>query len=185
MTTKFKSVFWAFPRRLASDTRGATLALVAASITALIGFTGLGVETGLWYAMKRQNQSAADVAALSGAFELLAGQSNGLSQNTVYPDICNLAERDAARNNFTFNSFSCPTTTPACTSPSTGQMCANNPPVLGISAGNNNAVEVILSQQQNALLANLFLPKVTIETRAVAAIKTLDTSCVLALNSHR
>ena len=74
----------------------------AASITALIGFTGLGVETGLWYAMKRQNQSAADVAALSGAFELLAGQSNGLSQNTVYPDICNLAERDAARNNFTF-----------------------------------------------------------------------------------
>ena len=183
MTTKFRSVFWAFPRRLASDTRGATLALVAAAISALIGFTGLGVETGLWYAMKRQNQSAADVAALSGAFELLAGQSNGLSQNTVYPDICNLAERDAARNNFTFNSFSCPTTTPACTSPSTGQMCANNPPVLGISAGNNNAVEVILSQQQNALLANLFLPKVTIETRAVAAIKTLDTSCVLALNN--
>ena len=157
MTTKFRSVFWAFPRRLASDTRGATLALVAASITALIGFTGLGVETGLWYAMKRQNQSAADVAALSGAFELLAGQSNGLSQNTVYPDICNLAERDAARNDFTFNSFTCPTTTPACTSPPTGQMCANNPPVLGISAGNNNAVEVILSQQQNALFANLFL----------------------------
>ncbi|MGB9645652.1 MAG: Tad domain-containing protein [Stellaceae bacterium] len=183
MTTKFRSVFWAFPRRLASDTRGATLALVAASITALIGFTGLGVETGLWYAIKRQDQSAADVAALSGAFELLAGQSNGLSQNTVYPDICNLAERDAARNNFAFTSFSCPTTTPACTSPPTGQMCANNPPVLGISAGNNNAVEVILSQQQNALLANLFLPKVTIETRAVAAIKTLDTSCVLALNN--
>ena len=183
MTTKFRSVFWAFPRRLASDTRGATLALVAAAISALIGFTGLGVETGLWYAMKRQNQSAADVAALSGAFELLAGQSNGLSQNTVYPDICNLAERDAARNNFTFTSFSCPTTTPACTSPPTGQMCANNPPVLGTSAGNNNAVEVILSQQQNALLANLFLPKVTIETRAVAAIKKLDTSCILALSS--
>jgi len=182
MTTKLRSAFWAFRQRLASDTRGATLALVAAAISALIGFTGLGVETGLWYAMKRQNQSAADVAALSGAFELLAGQANGLSQNTVYPDICNLAERDAARNNFTFNSFSCPTTTPACTSPSTGQMCANNPPVLGTSAGNNNAVEVILSQQQNALFASLFLPKVTIETRAVAAIKTLDTSCVLALN---
>ena len=62
-------------------------------------------------------------------------------------------------------------------------MCANNPPVLGISAGNNNAVEVILSQQHNALLANLFLPQVTIETRAVAAIKNLDTSCILALNS--
>src|ERR1700730_8080670 len=110
MTTKPKSVFWALPQQLVSDTRGVTLALVAAAVSALIGFTGLGVETGLWYAMKRQNQSAADVAALSGALELLAGQSNGLSQNTVYPDICNLAERDAARNNFTFTSFSCPTT---------------------------------------------------------------------------
>src|ERR1700719_4751089 len=87
---KLGSVFWARAQGLARDTRGATLALVAAAISALIGFTGLGVETGLWYAMKRQNQSAADVAALSGAFELLAGQSNGLSQNTVYPDICNL-----------------------------------------------------------------------------------------------
>ena len=131
MTTKLRSVFWAFPRRLASDTRGATLALVAASITALIGFTGLGVETGLWYAIKRQDQSAADVAALSGAFELLAGQSNGLSQNATYPDICNLAERDAARNNFTFNSFTCPSTTPGLHDPPAGQMCANNPPVLG------------------------------------------------------
>jgi hypothetical protein len=182
MTIKFSSVLRTFPQRVASDTRGVTLPLVAAAITALIGFTGLGVETGLWYAMKRQNQSAADVAALSGAFELLAGQANGLSQETVYPAICNLAERDAARNNFTFNSFSCPTTTPACASPPTGQMCANNPPVLGTSAGNNNAVEVILSQQQNAFFANLFLPDVTIETRAVAAIKTLDRSCVLALN---
>ena len=49
MTTKLKSVFWSFPHRLANDTRGVTLPLVAASITALIGFTGLGVETGLWY----------------------------------------------------------------------------------------------------------------------------------------
>jgi hypothetical protein len=97
------------------NARGATLPLVALSLSALIGFTGLGVETGFWYVIKRQNQSAADVAALSGAFELLAGQSIGLSQNAVYPDICNLAERDAARNDFTFNSFSCPTTTPGCT----------------------------------------------------------------------
>ena len=78
MTTKLGRSFGHFRSRLASDTRGVTLALVAASITALIGFTGLGVETGLWYAMKRQNQSAADVAAFSGAFELLAGQSAAL-----------------------------------------------------------------------------------------------------------
>ena len=120
MTTKLRSVFWALPQRLASDTRGVTLALVAAAISALIGFTGLGVETGLWYAIKRQNQSAADVAALSGAFELLAGQSNGLTAAATYPDICGLAKRDAARNDFTFQSFTCPATTPACTKPVDG-----------------------------------------------------------------
>ena len=181
MTNKLKSVFRSLPQRLTSDTRGFTLVLVALVLSALMGLTGLGVETGFWYAIKRQNQSAADVAALSGAFELLAGQSSELTAAATYPDICGLAKRDAARNNFTFNSFSCPTTTPACTSPSTGKMCANNPPVLGTSAGNNNAVEVILSQQQNTFFANLFLPNVTIETRAVAAIKKLDTSCILAL----
>src|ERR1700738_4024393 len=110
MTTKPNSVFWALPQQLVSDTRGVTLALVAAAVSALIGFTGLGVETGLWYAMKRQNQSAADVAALSGAFEMLAGKS--------YPDICGFAKRDAARNGFAFQSFTCSASTPACTSPS-------------------------------------------------------------------
>ena len=60
------------PRRLLRDTRGATLVLIALMITALMGFTGLGVETGLWYTIKRYNQSAADNAALSGAMELLA-----------------------------------------------------------------------------------------------------------------
>src|SRR5690242_2254068 len=105
MTTKHKLALWALPQRLASDTRGVTLALVAAAISALIGFTGLGVETGLWYAMKRQIQSAADVAALSGALELLDGKA--------YPVICGFAKRDATRNGFTFQSFTCPTSTPA------------------------------------------------------------------------
>jgi uncharacterized membrane protein len=154
-------------RRLWHDTRGFAAVLLALTLSALIGFTALGVETGLWYVIKRQNQSAADVAALSGALELLAGKSNGLTQNAIYPDICNLAQRDAARNNFTFNSFSCPATTPACTNPATGQMCANNPPVLGGLGvvGNTNAVEVILAQQQNTFFANLFLPTVTIDPR--------------------
>jgi Flp pilus assembly protein TadG len=161
-------------RRLLCDTRGATLVLVALMLSALIGFTGLGVETGLWYAIKRQNQSAADVAALSGTFELLAGKA--------YPDICGFAKRDATRNGFTFQSFTCPTSTPACTSPSSGQMCANNPPQLGANAGNNNAIEVILAQQQNALFASLYLANVTIGTRAVAVISVLDQACVLALD---
>ena len=163
-------------RLLWHDARGITLPLVALTLSALIGFTGLAVETGLWYAIKRQNQSAADVAALSGAFELLAVQS--------YPDICGFAQRDAQRNNFTFTSFTCPASSPGCTSPLSGQMCANSPPKTPgtLNFNNSNAVEVILAQQENALFASLFLPNVTIITRAVAVISVLDQSCILALD---
>jgi Putative Flp pilus-assembly TadE/G-like len=161
-------------QRLLGDTRGVTLVLVALALSALIGFTGLGVETGFWYAIKRYNQSAADIAALSGAMEKAGGQS--------YSDICNLGKLAAQANGFTFVSFTCPTSSPACTSPATGQMCANNPPVLGAYAGQNTAVEVILAQQQNAFFASLFLPNVTIDTRAVAGLKSFPT-CMLALNA--
>ena len=173
---KLRSVFWAFPHRLASDTRGVTLPLVAAAITALIGFTGLGVETGLWYMIKRYNQSAADVGALSGIMELAAGKT--------YSDICSLAELAAKANGFTFVSFTCPASSPGCTSPATGQMCANNPPKTpGTPNFNNaNAVEVILAQTQSTFFANLFLPSVTINTRAVAAFETFST-CMVALST--
>jgi putative Flp pilus-assembly TadE/G-like protein len=162
--------------RLRCDNRGVTAVLVALTLAALIGLVGLGTETGLWYTIKRVNQSAADVAALSGAFEVLAGQP--------YEDVCGFAKRDAARDGFTFSgSWSCPASTPACTSPpSSGGMCANNPPMQGAYTGNVNAVEVILAQQQNALLASLNLANVTITTRGVAVVSVLDQSCMLALN---
>jgi Flp pilus assembly protein TadG len=145
-------------RRLLHDSRGATLVLVALAATVLLGFTALGVETGLWYAVKRQDQSAADAAALSGAYERAAGQP--------YSQICGQVKHDAAANGFPFQSYSCPSSSPACTSPSSGQMCANNPPVIGSNVGDDKAVEVILNRQQNTYLANLFLPSVTIGTRA-------------------
>jgi Flp pilus assembly protein TadG len=162
-------------RRLLRDIRGTTLVLIALTMSALIGFTGLGVETGLWYAIKVQNQSAADLAASSGAYELAASQP--------YLDICEMAKRDATRNGFTFNSFTCPTSTPGCSNPSAGQMCVNAPPTNGTFANQVNAVEVILAQQQNALFASLFIPNVTILTRAVAYYTTVAETCMLALGT--
>jgi len=127
----------------------------------------------LWYAVKRQDQSAADAAAISGAYEVAAGGA--------YSDICALAKRDATSNGFTFQSYTCPGTSPGCTNPASGQMCANNPPVSGASNGNTNAVEVILDRQQNALLANLFLSNVTITSRAVATVNLPGYTCDLSL----
>ena len=146
---------------------------VALAATVLIGFVGLGAETGLWYAVMRQDQSAADAAAISGAYEVAAGGA--------YSDICGLAERDAASNGFTFQSYTCPGTSPGCTNPSSGQMCANNPPVSGTSNGDTKAVEVVLSEQRNTLLANFLRPNVTITTRAVAKVNIPGFTCDLSL----
>jgi hypothetical protein len=62
-------------------------------------------------------------------------------------------------------------------------MCANNPPVSGSSAGDDKAVEVYLSRQQNTLLANLFRSSVTIGTRAVAKVNLAGMTCDLALGT--
>src|SRR5712671_3747202 len=96
-------------RRLLHDTRGFTAVFLALTLSVLIGFAALGVETGLWYAIKRQNQSGADVGALSGAMEHVAGKP--------YSDICALAELGAKANNFAVAAgWSCPGNSPTTTS---------------------------------------------------------------------
>src|SRR5215471_12447037 len=125
-------------QRLRRDRRGATILLVAIAFPVLIGFAALGVETGLWYAIKRQDQSAADAAALAGAYEVAAGQKDG--ESSVYANICAKVQSAATANGFPFQNYTCPTSSPGCTSPSSGQMCANNPPVSGASNGDSKAV---------------------------------------------
>ena len=168
-------------QRLFRDGRGAAAILAALAFTVLIGFTALGVETGLWYATKRQDQSAADAAALAGAYEIAAGQADG--ESSVYANICAKVQSAATANGFPFQNYTCPTSSPGCTSPSSGQMCANNPPVSGASNGDSKAVEVILERLQNTFLANLFLSNVSITTRAVAKVNDSGLTCDLAVGT--
>jgi Flp pilus assembly protein TadG len=51
--------------RCSHDQCGASATMVAITLPALIGFGALAAETGLWYTIKIQNQSAADAAAIS------------------------------------------------------------------------------------------------------------------------
>ena len=173
MTRKATTSPREFLQRLLRDRRGVTAVFVALAFTMLIGFVALGVETGLWYAIKRQDQSAADAAAISGAYEVAAGQA--------YSDICAKARGDAVNNGFTFQSYTCPSTSPNCTNPSSGQMCANNPPAGCTGADCNDKVEVILNRQQDTFFANLFLSNVTIGSRAVAKVNTPGFTCDLSL----
>ena len=55
--------------------RGQVLILAALMVTVLLGLVGLAIDSGVYYAERRQAQNAADEAALAAVHELTAGSS--------------------------------------------------------------------------------------------------------------
>ena len=94
-------------QRVLHDKRGLSAVTVAVSLPVLFGVAGLGIDTGLWYTIKRQNQSAADAAALSAAYEVIGGH-NCPTDVTTY--LVPAASEAATRNNYggTTPSVTCP-----------------------------------------------------------------------------
>jgi len=52
--------------RLRRDQRGIAAVTVAIALPLLFAFGALSINSGLWFTIKRQNQSAADAAAAFG-----------------------------------------------------------------------------------------------------------------------
>ena len=69
--------------RCLRDRRGASAILLGIALPVLVGFVGLGVETGIWYLEKRELQEAADSAALAGAREFAANAATQTEMVTV------------------------------------------------------------------------------------------------------
>lgn len=143
------------------DCAGASMVMIALTISAIIGIGGLATEVGSWYSLKRDMQGAADTAAFSGARAEMAGASTSESETE--------ATTVAATGGFVNGSGSVTVT-------------VNIPPTSGSYAGVSNAVEVIIQQPQGRLLSNLFLASnPTIVARAVATPGG-GPACVLALD---
>src|SRR6516165_3879498 len=143
--------------RIFRDTRGASATIVAIALPGLIGFGALGAETGVWFTLKLQNQSAADAAALSAAYQVVYGKTNVTSELTP------AANEAVARNAFK------------------GTIAAVIYPYSDSVV--TNGVAVSLEQTQGTLLAAIFLSGVTVTTKAVAVVEVLNNPCVLALGT--
>jgi hypothetical protein len=143
--------------RFSRERRGAAATIVAIALPGLIGFSALGAETGLWYTIKLRNQSVADDAAISAAYQVIAGKTS------ITSDLMPAASEAAAQNGYTG-------TTPVVIYPYSDSIVING-------------VMVTLQQTQPGLLASMFLPSVTISTEAVAVVKALDNPCILALST--
>jgi Flp pilus assembly protein TadG len=151
-------------RRLWPDQRGATAVIVAISAPIMLAMAGLGIDAGWWYTIKRQNQSAADAAAVSAAYEVAAGLTD-VSKNLTP------AATQAAKQNGWNN-----TNPPAGLTP----IAVTYPCCGGSFAA--NGIQVVLQQQQSSWLANFgSLANVTISNRAVAVVSKLPPACMLAL----
>src|SRR6266536_5780836 len=62
--------------RLVGDHAGATVVMLALSLSALAGAAGLGTEAASWYLTKRTMQGAADAAASAAALALASSEAS-------------------------------------------------------------------------------------------------------------
>jgi hypothetical protein len=139
------------------DNRGISATIVAIALPVLVGFAALGTEAGVWITFKLQNQSAVDAAAISAAYEVIAGKID------IVNNLTPAASEAAAQNGYSG-------TVPVVVYPySEGTI--------------TGGVMVTLEQTQGALLASAFLPSVTIKTQAVAEITVANNACILALGA--
>jgi Flp pilus assembly protein TadG len=127
----------------------------------LIGMSALGAEITFALYEHRQQQSAADSAALSAATALTVGypKDPSVEARAITASVGFVDGEDNA------------------------VITVNNPPATGAYAGNRLAIEVIVSRQQKLTMVNLFRNwAFTITARAVA-VQGAASYCVLALDA--
>ena len=156
---------------LARDRRGALAVMLALMLPVMLGFVGLGVEVGFWYQARRDLQSAADAAAIGGAYDVKDGSSSVTIQTT--------ATTEATRNGLDTGA---------------GETIAVNYqyPASGSYTADGNAVEVLLTQPITLMFSKVVAAfygggtvgtSVTVNVRAVATLATIGEACVLSLDS--
>jgi Flp pilus assembly protein TadG len=180
-------------RCLWRDECGVVAVAVAVLLPVLIGFAGLGVEVGMWFWIQRQNQSAADAAAISAALEYAAQIQSNVPTNPT------AAATTAANCNLFSTSTS--SSNPVCPLPSSTSNTLALYPCYGFTVGSScntsnsdgettpNAVQVVLTQPLNTTFANLVtaiwgpnVNTVNVTTTAIAAFPA-GTACLLARDS--
>lgn len=143
-----------------SDQRGSMITLTAVSMTAVMGFAGLGVDVAMWYSEKRSTQSMADAAAVAATYAIRQGAN--------LADVQAAAHAEAVRNGFTDTAGNEITVSNA-----TGTVVAGGVPVA----------DIVVKRRVPVFLAGLFLqdnPSVT--ATSTGGVRTLGDLCVIGLD---
>jgi Flp pilus assembly protein TadG len=142
---------------------GSVAVIVAITLTALIGFAGLGTDVVYALNKQRQMQAVASAAAFSGAIAVSTGRNATTEARAV-----------AATAGFRNGTNSVTVT-------------VNSPPLSGGYTGISTAVEVIVAQPQTLPLVNVLVSgswNVSARAVAVAGASGGGGGCILQLNPH-
>src|SRR6185503_5890055 len=150
-----------FLSRFCCDHSGTIAVMTALSLTALVGFAGLGIETTQWYTEKRAIQAASDDAALSAAIAYSQGNTGGYTTE---------GKSVAGTDGFVDGANQV-------------SVAVNKPPVSGPYASNASAIQVIINAPAKPILSKMFIGDFTISASSVAIPYSPSANgCVLALN---
>lgn len=150
-------------RNLKLSTSGNATLLVAIGMPAMIGGSGLAVDTAQWYMWKRELQNATDQAALAGAWAQTDTDTQG-----VY---ASRAAQEYAANIATVASFD----------------TAPNVSLANFGSGTNNSVVVTGSASQQLPFSSILTGRtVTVNVRSQATFTAgiTHTACMLAIDPH-
>ena len=140
---------------------GVVAIVMALMLPVLIGILGIVTDLGFAFVYKRAMQTAADAAAMAGAQSIARSETTSeVTTNVLY---------DAGKNGFDGSKGETRT--------------VNLPPSSGDFAGDDNFVEVLISEQ----LGTFFMPvlginNMTVSARAVAGVVAGAAACVYVLN---
>lgn len=138
--------------------RGQSMLFVVVSLPVLLGLAAFAVDMGYLRFEQRIQQTAADSAAIAGAWQLVNSS-----------DPTNAARYAAGQNGFTHDGTNVIVT-------------ANTPPQSGPYENNTNAVEVVVKASHPAFFsAVLGRTKNWVTTRAVALIRGNNGACIWSL----
>ncbi|MCP4934421.1 MAG: hypothetical protein GY927_09510 [bacterium] len=146
-----------------ADKSGASAIMFGLLLPALLGFSGLAIDAVFWVTTHNKQQSATDQAAITATHFLYRGARDSVLLGTANEHLARLYVNE-------FKDFS---------------VQVNNPPSKGTHAGDNHAVEVIVSKVQPAFFAKVFgVEEVTVKTRAVSWYHASSDYCLLALHKN-
>lgn len=161
--------------------RGAIAVAFAVGSTAFLGMAALATQGGVWFAARRNAQTAADLAAYAGVAQL-AWQGSGSTGQTAASSV---GASVAATSSFATErdpQTGAPGRTTVRVTPG---VWAANTSTFTASTASPNAVEVTIDQTQRLGLAALISSTApVVRVRAIAAITNSSDACILSLTGQ-